>query len=104
MNSRETGAQSSSCAFVGAWRFCFLHNTAAQWCRVKVQGQDSPSDRRFLLSSQVFKWTGNNSFFLKGDLDSLMMGCGRCVSQSSPSLECRGGLCSDPFSRPEMLS
>lgn len=63
-----------------------------------------PSNRRFLLSSQVFKWTGNNSFFVKGDLDSLMMGCGRCVSQSSPSLECRGGLCSDPFSRPEMLS
>ncbi|XP_032462664.1 TLD domain-containing protein 2 isoform X5 [Phocoena sinus] len=25
---------------------------------------------------KVFKWTGNNSFFLKGDLDSLMMGCG----------------------------
>ncbi|XP_068381025.1 TLD domain-containing protein 2 isoform X2 [Eschrichtius robustus] len=25
---------------------------------------------------QVFKWTGNNSFFVKGDLDSLMMGCG----------------------------
>nr|XP_042132592.1 TLD domain-containing protein 2 isoform X2 [Peromyscus maniculatus bairdii] len=25
---------------------------------------------------QVFKWTGNNSFFVKGDLDSLMMGSG----------------------------
>ncbi|XP_055292979.1 TLD domain-containing protein 2 isoform X8 [Moschus berezovskii] len=25
---------------------------------------------------QVFKWTGSNSFFVKGDLDSLMMGCG----------------------------
>ncbi|TEA15312.1 hypothetical protein DBR06_SOUSAS5010010, partial [Sousa chinensis] len=25
---------------------------------------------------KVFKWTGNNSFFVKGDLDSLMMGCG----------------------------
>ncbi|XP_072800284.1 TLD domain-containing protein 2 isoform X2 [Vicugna pacos] len=24
---------------------------------------------------QVFKWTGRNSFFVKGDLDSLMMGC-----------------------------
>ncbi|XP_012583661.1 PREDICTED: TLD domain-containing protein 2 isoform X2 [Condylura cristata] len=23
---------------------------------------------------QVFKWTGNNSFFVKGDLDSLVMG------------------------------
>ncbi|KAM6163379.1 TLD domain-containing protein 2 isoform 2-T2 [Rhynchocyon petersi] len=25
---------------------------------------------------QVFKWTGSNSFFVKGDLDSLMMGSG----------------------------
>ncbi|MXQ86765.1 hypothetical protein E5288_WYG013060 [Bos mutus] len=25
---------------------------------------------------KVFKWTGSNSFFVKGDLDSLMMGCG----------------------------
>ncbi|XP_077025532.1 TLD domain-containing protein 2 [Tamandua tetradactyla] len=25
---------------------------------------------------KVFKWTGNNSFFVKGDLDSLMMGSG----------------------------
>ncbi|XP_077635029.1 TLD domain-containing protein 2 isoform X2 [Crocuta crocuta] len=25
---------------------------------------------------QVFKWTGRNSFFVKGDLDSLMMGSG----------------------------
>ncbi|XP_036085329.1 TLD domain-containing protein 2 isoform X2 [Rousettus aegyptiacus] len=25
---------------------------------------------------QVFKWTGHNSFFVKGDLDSLMMGSG----------------------------
>ncbi|EPY78306.1 hypothetical protein CB1_001108054 [Camelus ferus] len=30
----------------------------------------------FFFSSQVFKWTGRNSFFVKGDLDSLMMGCG----------------------------
>ncbi|XP_037668345.1 TLD domain-containing protein 2 isoform X9 [Choloepus didactylus] len=26
---------------------------------------------------KVFKWTGSNSFFVKGDLDSLMMGSGR---------------------------
>ncbi|XP_062060151.1 TLD domain-containing protein 2 [Lepus europaeus] len=25
---------------------------------------------------QVFKWTGSNSFFVKGDLDSLMLGSG----------------------------
>nr|XP_031289721.1 TLD domain-containing protein 2 isoform X4 [Camelus dromedarius]XP_045376923.1 TLD domain-containing protein 2 isoform X4 [Camelus bactrianus] len=36
---------------------------------------------------KVFKWTGRNSFFVKGDLDSLMMGCGRnksvcCVCQT----------------------
>ncbi|KAM4841961.1 TLD domain-containing protein 2 isoform 2-T3 [Thomomys bottae] len=32
----------------------------------------------FTFSPQlkVFKWTGNNSFFVKGDLDSLMMGSG----------------------------
>ncbi|XP_042086296.1 TLD domain-containing protein 2 isoform X9 [Ovis aries] len=32
---------------------------------------------------QVFKWTGSNSFFVKGDLDSLMMGCGRSSSAST---------------------
>nr|XP_044604561.1 TLD domain-containing protein 2 isoform X3 [Equus asinus]XP_044604562.1 TLD domain-containing protein 2 isoform X3 [Equus asinus] len=35
---------------------------------------------------KVFKWTGSNSFFVKGDLDSLMMGSGRCVSRSSLGL------------------
>ncbi|XP_017447758.1 TLD domain-containing protein 2 isoform X3 [Rattus norvegicus] len=34
---------------------------------------------------KVFKWTGHNSFFVKGDLDSLMMGSGRCVSLSPTS-------------------
>lgn len=39
----------------------------------------------FFLFTQVFKWTGHNSFFVKGDLDSLMMGSGRCVSLSPTS-------------------
>lgn len=34
-----------------------------------------------LSTPQVFNWTGRNSFFVKGDLDSLMVGSGRCVSQ-----------------------
>ncbi|XP_069863358.1 TLD domain-containing protein 2 isoform X1 [Dipodomys merriami] len=39
----------------------------------------------FTFSPQlkVFKWTGSNSFFVKGDLDLLMMGSSRCVSLSS---------------------
>nr|XP_031543706.1 TLD domain-containing protein 2 isoform X4 [Vicugna pacos] len=31
----------------------------------------------FYPQLKVFKWTGRNSFFVKGDLDSLMMGCDR---------------------------
>ncbi|OWK03554.1 TLDC2 [Cervus elaphus hippelaphus] len=31
---------------------------------------------RWRYTRLVFKWTGSNSFFVKGDLDSLMMGCG----------------------------
>lgn len=46
----------------------------------------SPSNRSLFLPPQVFKWTGSNSFFVKGDLDSLMMGSGRCVSRSSLGL------------------
>lgn len=67
---------------VGAWMFNSLYNTAIQWCGVELQG----SNWSLFLSCQVFKWTGSNSFFVKGDLDSLMMGSGRCVSQSSLSL------------------
>ncbi|XP_064331784.1 TLD domain-containing protein 2 isoform X3 [Camelus dromedarius] len=37
----------------------------------------SPQLKVMFLTFQVFKWTGRNSFFVKGDLDSLMMGCGR---------------------------
>lgn len=95
VNSRETekilqeaGALSTSeCSVSGAWMLRSLHNTATQWYRVRLQGQDSPSNQRLFLSSQVFKWTGSNSFFVKGDLDLLMIGCGRCVSQFSPCLE-----------------
>nr|XP_034352063.1 TLD domain-containing protein 2 isoform X3 [Arvicanthis niloticus] len=32
---------------------------------------------------KVFKWTGHNSFFVKGDLDSLMMGSGRWTAVPS---------------------
>lgn len=28
---------------------------------------------------QVFKWTGDNMFFIKGDMDSLAVGGGGCV-------------------------
>ncbi|XP_021519813.1 TLD domain-containing protein 2 isoform X1 [Meriones unguiculatus] len=42
---------------------------------------------------KVFKWTGSNSFFVKGDLDSLMLGSGRCVSLSPTPW---GGQCSLP--------
>nr|XP_031543703.1 TLD domain-containing protein 2 isoform X1 [Vicugna pacos]XP_031543704.1 TLD domain-containing protein 2 isoform X1 [Vicugna pacos] len=34
-----------------------------------------PQLKVMFLTFQVFKWTGRNSFFVKGDLDSLMMGC-----------------------------
>ncbi|XP_036758242.2 TLD domain-containing protein 2 isoform X4 [Manis pentadactyla] len=48
---------------------------------------------------KVFKWTGNNSFFVKGDLDSLMMGSGRCVSQSSPNFRAVGILVPPPVQK-----
>lgn len=78
--SPKPGAQSTWCGAAGAWVFRSLHHTATQWCRVRLQGQDSASNRSLFVFSQVFKWTGSNSFFVKGDLDSLMMGSGRCVS------------------------
>lgn len=40
------------------------------------QGQDGDNPT-WLLSPQVFRWTGRNSFFLKGDTDLLMVGGGR---------------------------
>lgn len=58
---------------------CSLHNTATTWIGVRLQVTQP------FLFTQVFKWTGNNSFFVKGDLDSLMMGSGRCVSLSPPA-------------------
>ncbi|XP_029414841.1 TLD domain-containing protein 2-like [Nannospalax galili] len=44
------------------------------WLAVRLQAL--PSDPEPFLCLQVFKWTGSNSFFVKGDLDSLMMGSG----------------------------
>nr|XP_012610742.1 TLD domain-containing protein 2 isoform X1 [Microcebus murinus]XP_012610743.1 TLD domain-containing protein 2 isoform X1 [Microcebus murinus] len=57
--------------------------------RNKARNQDRPHGTNLLGGRQwhidtgiessqreVFKWTGSNSFFVKGDLDSLMMGSG----------------------------
>lgn len=32
-----------------------------------------------LCLPQVYRWTGDNMFFIKGDMDSLAFGGGRCV-------------------------
>lgn len=32
-----------------------------------------------LCLRQVYRWTGDNMFFIKGDMDSLAFGGGRCV-------------------------
>lgn len=36
-----------------------------------------PLVQALCFPTQVFKWTGRNNFFLKGDMDLLMIGAGR---------------------------
>lgn len=35
-----------------------------------------------LCVRQVYRWTGDNMFFIKGDMDSLAFGGGRCVGNA----------------------
>lgn len=39
-------------------------------------------NKAVFLLSQVYRWTGENSYFVKGDIDSLHMGGGGCVHLS----------------------
>lgn len=108
VNARETGKKSQApgapvppCGLAGS----LDAHLPPQHCPPVVQSQTAragltnPSP---FLSPQVFKWTGSNSFFVKGDLDLLMMGSGRCVRGLVLS-ESQGGLCSGSFSCPETL-
>ncbi|XP_019510850.1 PREDICTED: TLD domain-containing protein 2 isoform X2 [Hipposideros armiger] len=82
VNARETGKKSQApgapvppCGLAGD----LDAHLPPQHCHPVVQSQTAragltnPSP---FLSPQVFKWTGSNSFFVKGDLDLLMMGSG----------------------------
>ncbi|XP_060983212.1 TLD domain-containing protein 2 isoform X9 [Dama dama] len=63
-----------------SWRLAFCTSRDGFSLRSLYRQMEGQSGPVLLVlrdqDGQVFKWTGSNSFFVKGDLDSLMMGCG----------------------------
>lgn len=49
------------------------------WLFANVSSDVAAFNVALLCLRQVYRWTGDNMFFIKGDMDSLAFGGGRCV-------------------------